>query len=573
MVKKRRNAGNRFAVLRNCPNFATMKTIRFIVLFLALVLLNACGTGHSQRALLQKAEACLAESPDLALLYLDSIYSPESRLGKEDYMDYVLLHTEAAWNSGADVKADTAVFEAARYYEKKGDLTRQAKAELYSGCVLQERGDKEAAKRTFYQAYRLASGTDDNALKALSFYCLNYDAGYVNEALARYRQVSALYDNHCLKQVQILYAKGASYSASMALDSSVIYYQKGNLHGLTRDDTLEIGNIYFDESIAYTAMKKVPLSEENLNKAIRLGSTNTNQHLFHLNLSHIYQDLGEADSAAYYASLLKNDLNCVDDDILRISILDFLSGFEYARGETELAYQYKDALSALSDSVYKAQLRQSFYEVQKKYDFETQQNLYNRQLLKRSRIALGLAVLLLILASVVAVLMYRTAQKNKQMERIKDELLSFKQQNKDLQENLSRQEGGRQLLADCEDRLEKELRLRHKLLCQYEIFRTNKGDKAALEAMRVALYGKKDFKKATLDLFDQLYPGLSGVIRQRYPELDEQDFMSVVLSYFNVSRADEALLLGISVDMVDKNRARIRKMMAGFTPEQAQSSE
>lgn len=55
-----------------------MKTKLLIVLLLAWVFLNACGTGHRQRALLQKAEACLAESPDLALLYLDSIYSPES---------------------------------------------------------------------------------------------------------------------------------------------------------------------------------------------------------------------------------------------------------------------------------------------------------------------------------------------------------------------------------------------------------------------------------------------------------------------------------------------------------------
>lgn len=206
-------------------------------------------------------------------------------------------------------------------------------------------------------------------------------------------------------------------------------------------------------------------------------------------------------------------------------------------------------------------------EIQRKFDFEVQQNHYNSQLLKRSRIALWLAVSLLVLACVVAILIYRTAQKNKQLERIKDELLTFKRQNKDLQENLSTQEEGRHFLADCENRLEKELRLRHKLLCQYEIYRSNKGDKAALEAMRVALYGKRDFKKATLNLFEQLYPGLSCIIRQRYPELSEQDFMSVVLSYFNVSRADEALLLGISVDMVDKNRARIRKLMASFTPD------
>lgn len=553
-----------------------MKTKLLIVLLLAWVFLNACGTGHRQRALLQKAEACLAESPDLALLYLDSIYSPESQLAKEDYMDYVLLHAEAAWNSGADVKADTAIFEAASYYEKKGDLLRQAKAELYSGCVWNERGERGAAMASFKQANRLGNSLNDSATVAYSQFYIGkmlFNEGHIDLALKTEKESYRASRQMMKLNALCLNAMASSYIMLGQYDSARICLDEGYAVAEKYDITSVRSSLLNQYFVLYRKTGDYENASHYMGSMMQETDSVMMPYLY-LNLVQLYSDKGQLDSADFYGQKLLDVLSRTDcTDETKASCHYYLSELYEKSGEYSKAISHLKEYDKLQYQVMDKWQEAKLFEIQRKFDFEEQQNQYNSQLLKRSRIALGLAVSLLILTSVVAFLMYRTAQKNKQLERIKDELLSFKRQNKDLQENLSMQEDGQHLLADCENRLEKELRLRHRLLCQYEIYRTNKGDKAALEAMRAALYGKKDFKKATLNLFGQLYPGLSDVIRQRYPELSEQDFMSVVLSYFNVSRADEALLLGISVDMVDKNRTRIRKMMTGFTPDKTKSSE
>lgn len=547
-----------------------MKTKLLIVLLLAWVFLNACGTGRRQRALLQKAEACLAESPDLALLYLDSIYSPESQLGKEDYMDYVLLHTEAAWNSGADVKADTAIFEAASYYERKGDVLRQAKAELYSGCVWKERGERVAAMASFKQANRLGRALNDSTTVAYSQFYIGkmlFDEGHIDLALRKEKESYKASRRMRKLNALCLNAMASSYIMLEQYDSAKICLDEGFAVAKAYDITSVRSSLLNQ----YFVLHRKTGDYENASQYIKSMLQETDSVMMpylYLNFVQLYSGMGQLDSADFYGQKLLDVLSRTDcSDETKASSHYYLSELYEKSGEYSKAISHLKEYNALQYEIMNKWQEDNLVEIQRKFDFEVQQNHYNRQLLKRSRIALWLAVSLLVLACVVAILIYRTAQKNKQLERIKDELLTFKRQNKDLQENLSTQEDGQHFLADCENRLEKELRLRHKLLCQYEIYRSNKGDKAALEAMRVALYGKKDFKKATLNLFEQLYPGLSCIIRQRYPELSEQDFMSVVLSYFNVSRADEALLLGISMDMVDKNRARIRKLMASFTPD------
>jgi len=49
---------------------------------------------------------------------------------------------------------------------------------------------------------------------------------------------------------------------------------------------------------------------------------------------------------------------------------------------------------------------------------------------------------------------------------------------------------------------------------------------------------------------------------QKYPDLDEDEKKSFILSHFKVSRQEEADYLGTTVNMVDKLRGRVRKKMA-----------
>jgi DNA-directed RNA polymerase specialized sigma24 family protein len=64
-----------------------------------------------------------------------------------------------------------------------------------------------------------------------------------------------------------------------------------------------------------------------------------------------------------------------------------------------------------------------------------------------------------------------------------------------------------------------------------------------------------------LEVVDQLYPDLTATLQQKYPDLDEDERKSYILSYFKLSRQEEADYLGTTVNMVDKIRGRRRKKM------------
>ena len=62
-----------------------------------------------------------------------------------------------------------------------------------------------------------------------------------------------------------------------------------------------------------------------------------------------------------------------------------------------------------------------------------------------------------------------------------------------------------------------------------------------------------------MEIVDQIYPQLREILKKEDLNLDENEQLDVIMSYFNISRQDEALLLGKTTDMVDKIRNRSRK--------------
>ena len=86
----------------------------------------------------------------------------------------------------------------------------------------------------------------------------------------------------------------------------------------------------------------------------------------------------------------------------------------------------------------------------------------------------------------------------------------------------------------------------------------NKGDKALMDKLAKTVFGKKEPWEAFVDVFDTLHPGERQKIEQLYPELNELERKHVLLSYFGVSRQDEALLLKIGIHSVDKLRQSVK---------------
>ena len=99
------------------------------------ILLFSCQKNNSQEELLKKAEDSLVTGkPDVALNLLTSIQNPE-KMGKDDYMQYVVTYVGAKKETNADVIADTLIFEAQNYFNGTKDYKNSAFANYYAGWV------------------------------------------------------------------------------------------------------------------------------------------------------------------------------------------------------------------------------------------------------------------------------------------------------------------------------------------------------------------------------------------------------------------------------------------------------
>lgn len=168
----------------------------YILLFLLAAFFTACKPPVDPKAQLRKAEQSIDTNPEAALASLDSVLNPDLSLRHADHMKYALLHAEAAYLSFKELKNDTAIFEACRYYEKKQDLPQLTKATLYSACVLEAQGQTDAAVDAYNKAFALAGQNDDSALMARARHYLgnlNYYGGYYDEALKNYKSASNYY--------------------------------------------------------------------------------------------------------------------------------------------------------------------------------------------------------------------------------------------------------------------------------------------------------------------------------------------------------------------------------------------
>lgn len=555
-----------------------MKIIERLIIFLLLLCcLSSCLDNPlpDPKTLLRKAEHSIDTNPEAALHSLDSISAPSVSLRKSDYMKYAMLHVEAAYLSFKEVKNDTAIFEACRYYEKNDDLPQQAKATLLSACVLEEQGQTDAAVDAYNKAFALASQTADSVLMARAKHylgTLNYKTGYFEEALQSYKIATAFYSHDLARKAMMYRAIGQTFALQHENDSALHYLEKG------LEMAKKAGNVA-EESKLLNAMSIVCREKGDFVQSLMLlkqsaiaGEADNDSIRLHLNYGKLFLGMNEMDSAGCYAELLQREVESVTDGPEQVAIYAFLARYEAGIGNMDSAYYYEQKnVVALTDEYHK-RLQQSVYEAQTKYDFEAQQNQYYQELAQRRKTILVLVFALLSLALILSVVLFVLLRREKEMLRLKDDFLSFKQQTIELQNELDsrkkQQDGQTDLLQRTLDLLNaananKDERLRNlfKTLCNMEAYRLNTSDKALLATLCSSLYGKSDFWTAALKVVDELYPNVTQNIRRSCPDLTDDEFKTAVFILMNVPRPTEAILLDTTINMVDKNRPKIRRML------------
>ena len=194
----------------------------------------------------------------------------------------------------------------------------------------------------------------------------------------------------------------------------------------------------------------------------------------------------------------------------------------------------------------------------------------NQKLIRRHHIIIAVSVLAMLGLVALTISTIRLAKTRKQEAEAKTRLFHFMQQNKELQQ---KHETSEKAVMDYAQQLSDALNKDASVMRKLEIYLGNKGDTICLSALNKAVFGNNDHWEALMKVFDTLYPDVRKNLAIQYPELTEMEQKDFILSYFNVSRDEEALLFNKSVHMVDKWRNGARKKMQAHEEEQREKGD
>lgn len=547
------------------------------ILFVMLVIMSACHTPTREaKRMVARAEALADTMPDSTIRLIDSVLHIPVYFSERQRMDMALLQAEAIFR---DMPLDDDEFEdtaycvatspelerAADYYAKKKHYAKAAHAALYSGYVQQHYNEKENAMRSYKAAEHYGLLAHDSLTVARSEYRMGkmlYEDFIEEDALVLLEKADSMFGKHNVERAFVQNAKAVGYimlkrfdDSEQCLQTSLAYAKQGHC-GKAK---LKALNNY---SVLYRMRRKFDQAIDCLKQIESFPSLDdTEKLLLYLNLGNAYAAFGEIDSANVYYLRLEEILTIAHvRDETKVSAYGALFRFNESQGNTDSALRYiKMREKLISDLLVNIE-KKSVYRIQQQYDYGTLQNEMNQKLILRQRIINVVGILAIIGLIALTFSQIRLAKIRKHEAEAKSSLFHFMQQHKELEQQHDT------YALQLSDALNKNALTMRKL----DIYLENKGEPAYLAALKKAVFGDEDHWEALMNVFDTLYPNVRNSLIQQHPELTEIEQKDFILSYFNVSREDEALLFKKSVHTVDKIRNSVRRKMKETIMEQPQ---
>ena len=537
---------------------------KHLVIFLALLFaLSSCDSDlRRAKRYYQQAKEVAASDPDSALILIDSVLNIMVFLDDDIRMDMSLMQAEALFTHPDGERRELSqrikakkiytmpeLERSAEYFAEKGDYQKASYGALYSGYVLRELRDDDAAMVCFKDAAKYAELTGDSLTyartqknvahilmdchvfkdavpileSAYSYSGSNFDdkANLLNMMSVAYMmQNDYIKAEECLKQSMMYASKTASLKTKWSIMNNYsVFYRKQELF-----------------SQAITCLKNIE-HETDSTKLLKL----------YLNLGLTLVQNKDNESAAVYFrkidSLLQTKNHNVKPETM-VSAYAALSYFAELKNDCQLSLDYHKKYAKLQDNVQDTLRNKKIYHIQRKYDYETLQNTMNRRIISNYRIEMMMAVVIIIVLAAALVLYYRIVQKNKKEAEMKATLLRVMKDNENL-------------IQDKSDNLAEKLRSMQRL----EILSKDHKDKYLLANLENEMFGDKNHWEVMTDLFNTIYPGLYDSLKEKYPDMSELERRVYMLNDFKLSRIDEALLLDVSTSVLDKARGKVKKLL------------
>ena len=329
---------------------------------------------------------------------------------------------------------------------------------------------------------------------------------------------------------------GMAYLLLGEYDSCLMYYQIGLHSAEITCDSVEAS--YFHSALADYYLycfetqhfeneedgknmlhQSIAESKKGLDDLRSAHSPMANSYRYDLteNIGRAYFDLQQYDSCVYY-ELMAEEMTQMNKDLA--FIYKRLYGSYKALGAEANAAIYADKLLSANPD-YGAE-QKAVAEVKEEYDKQLEiQRLESEQQLKRYRLYLWIALLVIVLMAVLwTSLRYR---KNKELETLK--------------------------LREAQSQLQTEL----------EQLTTQQRDMLQQQVIAIYQTGQKDRMQHIMEAFEASYPQGVEKMKSAYPDLSKTERNLVVLSFLGFRIKEEADILDLSENTVMKYRSKLNK--------------
>lgn len=384
-----------------------------------------CSVKTKELECLDNAENLITDNPKEALIWLDSIKTPQ-KLSQKDYMKYLVLNTQAKYKNFQNIEDDTLIFEAIKYYNKHvDDPYQKAIANLYTGCVYSEKDIYSEAMEYFLEAYNNAEHTNNIGLKALikaetgkMYYKKNLPdsaISYYKESLQLYNQI----DESERTQSGLMHLIAINYSMNKDFDEALFYNNKAlQLAKQGGDSILEVRimnslGIIYREIGNYKASKNMFLNL--LSKKSLYASLKYNVYL---NLSKTYYYEEDIDSAFYYIDLVRPVVEQKDNYFI-LGYHKFLYELYAKTGKYAEALEHQKLYHEYHTQITEKERADALLQAEKEYRLsEKEKQLVSSQLQNQIFLSIALGCFLLLAIAVIFIIAFRskhkrTIQKNK----------------------------------------------------------------------------------------------------------------------------------------------------------------
>ncbi len=527
-----------------------------IFLLLILLLLPSSCKDAALDARLDRAEQCLDENPDSAVMLLSGV-KIAGISSREQRARCALLYSQALDKAHIYLTSDSIIKIAAEYYASHGTALERFKSIYYTGRVRYHAGDMIQAITTYTRAEMLADDIDDDFMKGL----LYREMGETYQLYADFRKSLILYKRACTcfekaKKPRhrnfVMLSIGTIYYGMSDYEPALRYWNRALRMAKESGDSVLVGDVLTDKVIYYTEQKETAKALAAYSEKLQYDNRQANSSLSST-LAMMYAQNGDYDKSDRYLRCALLLSNCQGDTL---EMYNKMANIYECKGDYKQAYYTFKKFNTYENEMLKEMLSQPLLTAQR--DVMAKEIKHKDGEARQRGVIFGIVSILVIVAFVGYIIIMRrrrNAELSKCAEIIDDLRNALTDKNR--------------VTAHLFDRHFKYVNdVADSLYCQLD---DAKGYKMVYKGINklISNFRDKKMRAELVDLVNRHRDDAVIKLREQLPDLSEVEYSQFCYHCAGFSMKLIALLQKESTDTIYKRRLRLKEKIAKASPADA----